>query len=415
MVCSDYAIRSQSIEKNVFNHSYSNSHHRAKKNIKNQNSNSCKMISKLLLFEDLRFHILTFVPLNSLLHSTRYVCKSWAATIRNSQFVEVCKHHERSQLARSKPGLYVQNLMTQSNSYFLEFNDSNGQFERTYFLGTPQRMGDIIGTCDGLLLLSNFNKRIFVVNPLLKSWLRIPPFPNSQKYIQVTCRCTIVRVPRTGNFKLFFVDVRKIHNSFQYVFYVHRIGIDRSWTVIARQETSLQQHYLWQTLYTGGNDIYWITKKEVIVMDVDREIIIRGYPLPHVPNSLIPKYLWMGNRLSCIASKEFYRTYQIFILDLDSGKWSLYHEMGPFDYVSACGQELQILFVAFRLWINDQIIFKVALSKNLIGDISSGQKNIHFGYNVKTRQLTMNEGIDVGDFDVWFHINSLVSLPSTPT
>ncbi|RHN39714.1 hypothetical protein MtrunA17_Chr8g0346851 [Medicago truncatula] len=88
--------------------------------------------------------------------------------------------------------------------------------------------------------------------------------------------------------------------------------------------------------------------------------------------------------------------------------------MGPFDYVSACGQELQILFVAFRLWINHQIIFKVALSKNLIGDISPGQKNIHFGYNVKTRQLTMIEGIDVGDFEVWSHINSLVSLPCTP-
>lgn len=92
MVCSDYAICSQSIEKNVFDHSYSNSHHRAKNNVKNQNSNSCKMISKLFLLEDLRFHILTLVPLNSILHSTRYVCKSWAATIRNSHFVEMCEH-----------------------------------------------------------------------------------------------------------------------------------------------------------------------------------------------------------------------------------------------------------------------------------------------------------------------------------
>ncbi|KAL5079809.1 hypothetical protein RYX36_008230, partial [Vicia faba] len=44
----------------------------------------------------------------------------------------------------------------------------------------------------------------------------------------------------------------------------------------------------------------------------------------------------------------------------DSGKWSFYHEMEPFDYVATCGRELIIMFLIFRYWIHDQIIFRVA-------------------------------------------------------
>jgi hypothetical protein len=158
--------RIKSIKKCSCYDSDSNSHHHANKNM-NQNSNStnsCEVISNLLLLEDLKFHIFTFVPVNCLFNSARYVCKHWAATISSSRFAEACERH-----ARSKPGLYVENLTTQGKSnYFLEFNDVNGQFEKTK-LGTPQRMGRLISTCDGILLLfSNYYRRIFVVNPILK-------------------------------------------------------------------------------------------------------------------------------------------------------------------------------------------------------------------------------------------------------
>jgi hypothetical protein len=127
----------------------------------------------------------------------------------------------------------------------------------------------------------------------------------------------------------------------------------------------------------------------------------------------------MGNRLSCIASKDFSNdlsntTYQIYILDFHSEKWSIYHEMGPFDYVAACGHEHSIIHfitdVVFRFWIDDQIIFRVTLNKSIF----THKKKIHFGYNVKTKQLTKIEDIDVGDFEVWLHTNSLVTLPSSP-
>lgn len=211
-------------KKGICSDSVSNSYDHATK--------SCEVISKVLLPEDLMFYILTLVPLDCLINSARYVCKPWAAIIASSFYVQMCESR-----ARSKPGLYVENRTTRSSSYFLEFKDGvNGQFERTN-LGIPQEMGDIICTRDGILLLWNFFvNSIFVVNPLLKSWLRIPPFPISGQHISWrTTRCAIARVPGTIKFKLFFVDIFYISNAFWYVFYVLRIGIDNSWREIARK------------------------------------------------------------------------------------------------------------------------------------------------------------------------------------
>jgi hypothetical protein len=211
----------------------------------NQNSNStqsCKVISNLS--EDLMFHIFTLVPLNSLLNSARYVCKSWAATIGSSHFFE-----EYERRARSKPGLYVENCEAHGSSYFLEFNDDvNGQFERTE-LGTPHTTTHLISTCDGILLLLSISGQILVANPILKRGLRIPPFPIPQRRIIFRRQCTIARVPFTSKFKLFFLHVLAISASVWYVFYVLRIGIDNSWNEIARKEASLQGTFFRQILY----------------------------------------------------------------------------------------------------------------------------------------------------------------------
>jgi hypothetical protein len=388
-------------KKGICSDSVSNSHDHVAKN--------GEVISKVLLSEDLMYYILTLVPLNCLINSARYVCKPWAVTIASSLFDEMCESR-----ARSKPGFYVENPTTKSSSYFLEFKDGvNGQFERTN-LGTPQEMGDIICTRDGILLLWNFFVNdIFVVNPLLKCWLRVPSFPISRQRIsRRIAQCAIARVPGTIKFKLFFVDIFYSSNAFWHVFYVLRIGIDiyNSWREIARKEDL----FIHQPLFNGGNDLYWITNKEKIVMDVDKEIILREYPLPQVPSGEDPTYLWMENRLSCIVCKDpHYKTYNIHILDFDSRKWSFYHQMELFDCVTAFGHKL-ISFDAFRLWIDDKIIFRVTLHQNQLSKILPGIKKMHFCYNVKTKQSTKIEDIDVGDFKVWFHTNSLVSLSSTP-
>ncbi|XP_045790086.1 uncharacterized protein LOC123884902 [Trifolium pratense] len=171
--------RIKSMQKCSYCDSNSKSHDHANKNMNKNlnNTKSCKVISKLLLPEDLMIDIFTLVPLTFLINSAKYVCKSWANTLGNSHFAAAfeCRGH-------SKFGLYVENRMSRSSSYFLEFKDDvNGQFERTN-LGTPKKMGYAIGTCDGLLLLWDGYMQTYVVNPLLKCWLRIPPFPGSRKY-----------------------------------------------------------------------------------------------------------------------------------------------------------------------------------------------------------------------------------------
>ncbi|XP_045789369.1 uncharacterized protein LOC123884332 isoform X1 [Trifolium pratense] len=139
-------------------------------------------------------------------------------------------------------------------------------------------------------------------------------------------------------------------------------------------------------------------------MDVDREIIIGEYPLPppRVDSSPVGYFLWMRDRLSCIVLvkgiSRISRTYQIYALDLDLGKWTLYHEMRPFDYGDTCGHVLGLMF---RFWINDQIFF-IALTRppEIRKSYSGVTKSILFCYNVKTGQLTKTDDIAVGSFQV---------------
>lgn len=408
--------RFKSILKCNWSDSDSMSHDDAKKNM-NQNSDStdsCNVISMLLLPKDLMIDIFSFVPLHCLLKYARYVCKSWAAIIDSSEFAEAYELHR----ARFKPaGLFVKNC-TELSTYFMDINGVNGQFE-TLDLETPYNMGDVFSSCDGILLLVDSWRQIIIANPILKWWLRIPPTPHSHKSLAISSQCTLARVPRTGKLKLFYIDILEVSGAHWYVFYVLRIGIDNSWKEIARKRAPNNACGFFRgPLNSAGNDLYLIAVDEVIVMDVDKEIIIRECPLSFTSSmfsGLLLVLLWMGNRLSYIK-KGFSTTYQIFILDFDTGNWSLYHEMGPFDHAAACGHKL--VGVDFLLWIDDQIMIQAALC-------ATG-KRIYFSYNIKTRQLTKIEltkiewskieGIaEVTYFNVRRHTNSLVSLPSTPT
>jgi hypothetical protein len=110
-------------------------------------------------------------------------------------------------------------------------------------------MGRIIGNCDGILLLYQ--------SPILKWWLRVPPLPISKVGFDHEKRYTIVRVPHTSEFKLFFIEyILEVSGDFWYVFYVLTVGIDNSWKEIARKKTPREQYYYCQLLYNGGNYLY---------------------------------------------------------------------------------------------------------------------------------------------------------------
>ncbi|XP_045792406.1 uncharacterized protein LOC123887161 [Trifolium pratense] len=402
--------------KSINNCSHSDSHHdhdhatNNKYMIIRQCSNSSSSSNKsFILFSELSqdemLAILTLLPLKCLLNSARYVSKFWATAIS-------------AYLPLKPPGLYVFKTRSTTNSYFLNIQDHvNGQPERIA-LGTPSRMGQVIATCHGILLLCTFATLTFAVNPILKCCFRIPSLPTNSGRL-ICNRSTIACVPRTAKFKLFVTDVLNVLGVNWYVFYVLTIGVDNTWKEIARKEAILECRFIWKPVCNGENDVYWITRDGVTVMDVDREIIIGEYPLPppRVDSSPVGYFLWMRDRLSCIVLvkgiSRISRTYQIYALDLDLGKWTLYHEMGPFDYGDTCGHVLGLMF---RFWINDQIFF-IALTRppEIRKSYSAVTKSILFCYNVKTGQLTKTDDTVVGSFQAFLHTNTLVSLPSTPT
>jgi hypothetical protein len=293
-------------------------------------------------------------------------------------------------------------------------DDVNGQYEfERIDLGTPRGMGTIVSSCDGILLLHRDYRDLFVVNPILKCWLRIPPLS-----ISVYCRFIIARAPHTTMFKLFFIDNLNVSGASWHVFYVLRIGIDNSLKEIARKEATWDSYLLCKPLYGGGNDLYYITKKGITAVNIEKEIIVGEYPPPPVEMwyNPIQTSFSMGDHLSYIARKSVHdhETHTIYTLDFDSGKWSLYHEIRLLDFVVACCHETIILLAIVRFWINDQIIFQVYLKKKR--DIDPGIRSIHFSYNVKTRQVKKIEDIvEDSGITVWLHINSLVSLPNTST
>ncbi|PNX89590.1 hypothetical protein L195_g045710, partial [Trifolium pratense] len=131
-----------------------------------------------------------------MLNSARYVSKFWATAI------SAC-------LPLKPPGIYVFKTSSRENSYFLNIQDHvNGQPERIA-LGTPSRMGCVLATCHGILLLHNVATLTFAVNPILKCCFRIPSLPNKSRR-NISCRATIARVPRTAKFKLFVIDLLNV-------------------------------------------------------------------------------------------------------------------------------------------------------------------------------------------------------------
>lgn len=149
----------------------------------------------------------------------------------------------------------------------------------------------------------------------------------------------------------------------------------------------------------------------MIVIDVDKEIIAHGYPIPSevMLDGSLSLYLWMENRLSCIAYKDFAQTYKIFILFWFRKGVSLSWD-GTFG-LCCCLWSRASRFICHFSFVDKRSnylssSFKSKPNWNI-------PKSIHFGYNVKTRKLTKIKGIPEGNFGAWLHTNNMVSLPCT--
>ncbi|KAI9127009.1 hypothetical protein K1719_001568 [Acacia pycnantha] len=349
--------------------------------------------------EDVMFNILTRLQAEWLHNSARFTCKSWAAMICRSDFVE-------AHLLRAKAGIFLQSTRPPYGAHFLEVKD-NGEYGITAL--SPQFPGQYLNSCDGLILLSQkATGDLHVVNPVTLQTLNVPKLLNSN----LDCPpAAIVRVPRTGEFKLFASLVQTQSEVCYSHWHVLRFGKDASWTSFASESGDFK--FRCTPIYCGGNDLYWITQDHVIVMDVDKETL-RKFPLPRKHHKFYTQFFKIETRMASLVFLGAHG-YKIHIFEADSGKWRLHHQMGIFDdYYNYPrdddSDEVLYFSESFGVGINQEVIFKVIIEPALKASL--------YSYNVETlepREIDVipeglfNGAFKEGSFEVGLHTNSLVS------
>ncbi|XP_054776548.1 uncharacterized protein LOC129285028 [Prosopis cineraria] len=349
--------------------------------------------------EDVMFNILTRLPADWLHNSARFTCKSWAAMIHRSDFIQ-------THLLRAKPGIFLQSTRHPYGAHFLEVKD-NGEYGVTALrLRFP---GRYLNSCDGLILFSQKDTvELHIVNPVTMQTLNVP------KVLSSNLDCppvAIVRVPHTGKFKLFASLVQTQSEVCYSHWHVLRLGKDTSWTRFASEPGDFE--FRCTPIYCGGNDLYWITQDHVIVMDVDKETF-RKYLLPRKHHEWCTQFFKIENRLASIVFLGA-KGYKIHIFDADSGKWRLYHQMGILDdYYNYPrdddAEEATNFSESFGVWINQELIFKLIIDPPLKASL--------YSYNVETceaREIDVipeglfNGAFEEGSFDFGLHTISLMS------
>ncbi|XP_028755713.1 uncharacterized protein LOC114715070 [Neltuma alba] len=223
----------------------------------------------------------------------------------------------------------------------------------------------------------------------------------------------IVRVPCTGEFKLFASLIQTQSEVCYSHWHVLRLGKDTSWTRFASEAGDFE--FSCSPIYCGGNDLYWITQDHVIVMDVDKETFRKFlFPEEHYYPWWWTEFFQIENRLASVVFLGA-KGFRVHIFEADSGKWSLHHEMGIFDdyynYPRDDDVDDDVDFSeSFGVGINQEVIFQVIIEPPLKASL--------YSYNVKTlepREIdAIPEGLfdgafEEGSFEVGLHTNSLVS------
>ncbi|MED6130929.1 hypothetical protein PIB30_005217 [Stylosanthes scabra] len=293
------------------------------------NKRQQNVASTVCLTEDIIFfNILTRLPATFLFKSARLVCKAWAAIICKTQFVDAHLRHAKS-------GVFLQSTRPTYGARFLAFKD-NGAYEVTHL--NSKYPGRILNSCDGLSLFLQYSTgALHVSNPVTNQEERIPYLLGGDNLI---------------------------------------LGIDNSWRKIGTESGDFDFKCI--PIYTGGYDLYWVTERRVIVMDVAKETF-KAFQLPQ-ELQWHPQYLKMGNCLSSIIFVE--RGFQVYAFEPKSGKWTLYHQIGHLNYPH--GHE--VLSEFFCVWVNQEVIIRSTLAPSL--------RTLIFGYNVKTRNLRMIDAIE---------------------
>lgn len=336
------------------------------------------------LHDDTMSDILKRVPADDLFRSASYTCKSWARIVNEPYF-------HNAQLLHGKPGIFIKRLTYPYSAQLLNI-DRNGEYEvTTQFNHTFH--GPFLNSSCGVHLFYN-SEDLHVFNPITLEAVKLP------RVLSRTLEspyCTLVCVPRTGEFKVFAADV--VFNQYDKL-YVLTLGKDNEWKRI--DEGSGVFEFRCAPIYIEDNGLYWITRKELILMDVDTETF-RQFQIPEGHQQFHSQNVKIKNRLASILYTGP-RKYQIHTFDSETRIWDLIHEMKNLNYPSG---GLEVRFAFFKVWMNDELIISTSLKPKF--------SSLIFSYNMTTGTLRKIEAVDEGLYDVGIHTNGLLSLKSSPS
>ncbi|XP_042515310.1 F-box protein CPR1-like [Macadamia integrifolia] len=212
------------------------------------------------LSEDLIIGILSRLPVKSLLRF-RCVCKPWCALITDSAFI---KMHLTQSLATNTNLTLIVNKSKSIDLYSVDLDacELNQPFKSPIFRPT-----DILGSCNGLLCISNCNNDMYLWNPSTRSHHKLPSTPTD--YIPYHCAAYGFGYdPTTDDYKLIRVwqFYRNDDNSWHSEVKVYSLSTN-SWRMIGDMPFPPIKRQ-WVCGVLANSALHWVANVDLVLAKV---------------------------------------------------------------------------------------------------------------------------------------------------
>nr|XP_023884327.1 uncharacterized protein LOC111996579 [Quercus suber]POE70680.1 f-box protein [Quercus suber] len=208
-------------------------------------SDSKKSIGWGYLPDEILTHIFTFLPIKSIITCTS-VSKTWKSLIQNPTFIFTHLHHSHNKIKNnllllrlSRNGKEVYTLHKEDDPDFTEYTSFDSPFHAPH-LQSPHH--NIVGTCNGLLCLSDFLPNIadelFRWNPCVRKLLQ---FPIRRVAFDTQGKMVWTHVSVYGNSIAGFQ--RGVKSGQINIWVMKEYGVASSWTKFSHQYPTLGMHH----------------------------------------------------------------------------------------------------------------------------------------------------------------------------
>lgn len=256
--------------------------------------------------EDLVLNILLCLPADVIYGVMQYVCREWYNLVRSPTFVS-------SHLQKSTGGAFLLQTARTHPRYFLSMgkcDDEDIELVEAEF--PPFR--DLASSCNGLVLMVHYNSReLYVINPVLKWQLTLPPPPNlvAMKF------CNIAYAAVSGAYKVLVINICGCPT-------VLTVG-DKEWRPLQKScllNNIVGSFYINRSLSLGGF-LYWVSECAPFVISFNAETeTFQEIPFPQGCTSGSPVTLIEMGCFPCLMRWKENWTWELWLLrDHENGSF----------------------------------------------------------------------------------------------